>query len=327
MSTAARLVCVGEVLVEMVAEKVGQSAAEAGHWIGPFASGAPAILADQAALCGAQVTMVGAVGDDPFGEACLTKLRADGVDVSRVVQDPARPTGVAFVRYREDGSRAFIFHVAESASGQVHTADRAGVLDGADCLHIMGSSAFSDNAVEVMLSLFREASEKGVRVSFDPNVRKEMLTKQAHARALKEILEGATYVLASEGEMPALLGDGTDSEWAAELIARGAEIVVVKRGEQGSSLFLPGADEQAVPGISVVEVDPTGAGDCYGGTFLALVLQGMPPAEAVYYANVAGALSVTERGPMSGNRSFFEIRAHLAGAGEPDRGDLESEGN
>src|SRR6185369_1058077 len=96
VSGTANLVCIGEVLVEMVAEKVGQSAAEAGHWIGPFASGAPAIFADQASLCGAKVTMVGCVGADAFGAACLTKLRADGVDVSRIAEYSARPTGVAF---------------------------------------------------------------------------------------------------------------------------------------------------------------------------------------------------------------------------------------
>lgn len=308
----ANLVCIGEVLVEMVAEKVGQSAAETGRWIGPFASGAPAIFADQASLCGAKVTMVGCVGADGFGEACLTKLRADGVDVSRIAEDPARPTGVAFVRYREDGSRSFIFHVADSASGRVDAAGLDGVLDGADCLHLMGSSAFSDRAVDAMLRLLREARQRGVKVSFDPNVRKEMLTDEAFAKALREILVSASYVLTSEGELAALLGDGTDAEWAAELLNRGAEMVVVKRGRKGSSLFLPGAEEKRVPGIGVVEVDPTGAGDCFGGTFLALTLQGVEPESTLRYANLAGALSVTERGPMSGNRSIDEIRARAA---------------
>ncbi len=316
MTSSARLLCVGEVLVEMVAGEVGQSASEPGQWIGPFPSGAPAILADQAALCGAQVSMVGCVGADPFGEACLTKLKVDGVDVSRVVVDDTRATGVAFVRYREDGSRSFIFHVADSASGQVDAGGLDGVLDGVDCLHLMGSSAFSDRAVDTMLTLFREAARRGIKVSFDPNVRKEMLTKKAHALALSEILRGATYVLASEGELPALLGEGSDAEGARALVQASADIVVVKRGAQGSSLFLAGQDEWAVPAITVVEVDPTGAGDCFGGTFLALVLQGLPPREALVLANAAGALSVTEQGPMSGNRTLFEIRTHLAGLGK-----------
>lgn len=313
MRLAPRLVCIGEVLVEMVAEEIGQSAAEPGHWIGPYPSGAPAILADQAALCGANVSMIGCVGADPFGDACLAKLEGDGVDVGRIARDRGLPTGVAFVRYREDGSRSFIFHVADSASGQVDAGGLTGALEGADCLHLMGSSAFSDRSVGAMLTLAREASARGVRISFDPNIRPEMLTREAHLQGLREILERASYVLASEGELPALLGDGSDSEWARALLGRGAEIVVIKRGEKGCTLLQRGVAEEDVPGTPVVEVDPTGAGDCFGGTFLAAVLQGVPPVEAARYASVAGALSVTERGPMSGNRRLDEIIDRLVG--------------
>lgn len=308
MTDTANLVCIGEVLVEMVADQLGQSAAEAGHWIGPFASGAPAIFADQAALCGANVSMIGCVGADGFGEACLTKLRADGVDVSRVAEDPGRSTGVAFVRYREDGSRSFIYHIADSASGRIDAAGLDGALDGADCLHLMGSSAFSDHAVEVMLALLRTANAQGVKVSFDPNVRKELLTDEAFARALREILDGATYVLASEGELEALLGAGIEADLAAGLLEQRAEIVVVKRGNKGSSLYLPGGVCQKVLPVPVQEVDPTGAGDCFGGTFVSLVLQGEQPENALRLANLAGALSVTQRGPMSGNRPLRDLQ-------------------
>lgn len=311
MSAPGRLLCVGEVLVEMMAERVGQPASQPGNWIGPFPSGAPAILADQAAQCGAQVTIVGAVGADAFGEACLTRLTSSGVDVSRVSVDHTRSTGVAFVRYREDGSRSFIFHVADAAAGQFETGDVDELLDSVDCLHLMGSSAFSDQAIDTMLALVRTAVRHGIAVSFDPNVRREMLIKEEYALALTEILRSATYVLASEGELPALLGAGTDGHWARELLGSGAEIVVVKRGSAGSSLFLASREEQTIPAIAVEEIDPTGAGDCFGGTFLAALLTGDSPEQAVRYANVAGALSVTERGPMAGNRPLDQIRRRL----------------
>lgn len=307
----ARLLCIGEILVEMVAGQVDQSSLEPGTWIGPFPSGAPAILADQAALCGADVSLVGAVGADAFGDTCLARLRASGVRLDHVVVDRHGTTGVAFVSYRGDGSRSFVFHLAESASGRFRLTDPDTALRGVDCVHLMGSSAFSPAAVAALAELFEAARERGVRVSFDPNLRPEMLTRDEYVVALRRILAGAGIVLASAGELQLLLGETTDAECAARLLAGSAEMVVVKRGARGAGLFLPGRAEVVVPGLAVEEVDPTGAGDCFGGTFLSLVLQGLAPDEALRYANAAGAMAVTRRGPMSGNRSFDELRAAL----------------
>lgn len=303
----ARLVCVGEVLAEMVAQHVDQDPTAVGCWEGPFPSGAPAIFADQASLCGAEVAVLGRVGDDDFGRVCTERLRQDGVDISAVTVDPDRPTGVAFVRYRSDGSRSFLFHVAAAAAGAFDVGEPAAALAGADCVHLMGSSAFSAHAVTQLGRLFDEARASGVRVSVDPNVRIELLTDPAHLRELRRWTEGAQYVLASEGELEALF-DGLDLEaCVAALLAGVAELVVVKRGARGATLYERGGSTTDVPPMSVDEVDATGAGDCFGGTFLSLVLQEYPPSDAVRLANIAGALSVTARGPMSGNRPLTDL--------------------
>ena len=106
----AKLLCIGEILVEMVAEQVDQSRLQPGQWIGPFPSGAPAILADQAALCGAEVSLVGTAGADEFGESCLARPCASSVGLDHVRVNKYGTTGVAFVSYSRDGSRSFIFH-------------------------------------------------------------------------------------------------------------------------------------------------------------------------------------------------------------------------
>lgn len=305
----ARLLCVGEVLVEMVADQVDQSSAVPGTWHGPFPSGAPAILADQAALCGAEVDLVGCVGADDFGAACLARLRASGIGVDGVRVDEHGTTGVAFVSYRRSGERSFVFHLAETASGRFRLADPQTALAGVDCVHLMGSSAFSAAAVEALCEVADAAAAAGVRLSFDPNLRPEMLTRPEYAEALRSLLSRAWLVLASEGELQALLGDATDEQCATRLLAGAAEAVVIKRGEAGANLFRRGHDEVSVPGLAVATVDPTGAGDCFGGTFLALHLQGADMGEALRYANVAGALAVTRSGPMSGSCSFADLQA------------------
>jgi len=304
----AKLLCIGEILVEMVAEQVDQSRLQPGHWTGPFPSGAPAILADQAALCGAEVSLVGTVGADEFGESCLARLRASGVRLDHVRVDELGTTGVGFVSYSRDGSRSFIFHLAEAASGRFRLNDLEAGLSGVDCVHLMGSSAFSTGAVEAIAEVFDGASARGIRVSFDPNIRPEMLTREEYVQALRRILGGAELVLASEGELQVLLGEASDAECAAQLTAGAAQVVVIKRGARGASLFRPDHGELSVPGLTVDAVDPTGAGDCFGGTFLALYLGGMDASEALRYANVAGAMAVQQRGPMSGNQSIADLQ-------------------
>ncbi|MBN9327788.1 MAG: hypothetical protein BGO38_04665 [Cellulomonas sp. 73-145] len=318
-----KLLCIGEILVEMVAADVDQSWLEPATWHGPFPSGAPAILADQAALCGATVDLVGSVGADPFGEACLARLRRSGVGLEHVRVDDTGTTGVAFVRYSASGARSFVFHLPETASGRFRLDDPATALADVGLVHVMGSTAFSADAVAAIGRFVDDASARGVPVSFDPNLRPEMLRRPEHVAELRRILLGARVVLASEGELPALLGDASDAACAARLLGGAAQVVVVKRGAAGASLFEPGRPEAREPGVAVHEVDPTGAGDCFGGTFLALYLSGTDPTTALRYANLAAGLSVTQRGPMSGNRSLADLEAALRspapGSGRPSQ--------
>ena len=75
-------------------------------------------------------------------------------------------------------------------------------------------------------------------------------------------------------------------------------------GSDGTSLI-------RLPALAVDEVDPTGAGDCFCGTLIGLLDQGYPFKEALAAANIAGALHVTQRGPMEWNPTLSEIQEHL----------------
>ena len=96
------------------------------------------------------------------------------------------------------------------------------------------------------------------------------------------------------------------------LLRRGARAIVVKRGAQGASYYdVNGANHGAA--FAVEEVDPTGAGDCFGATFVVCRLRGMTVADCLRYANASGARKVLYRGPMEGVASFSDLDAWLAG--------------
>src|SRR5271157_3412313 len=143
------ILTIGEILVEIMATERGDGFLEPVKLIGPFPSGAPAIFIDQAARFGQPAALIGAVGDDDFGRVNLNRLSRDGVDVSAVRIDPEAVTGSAFVRYRPDGSRAFVFNIKQSACGRIEldAAARA-LIRRSDHLHVMGTALFAPRIVD-----------------------------------------------------------------------------------------------------------------------------------------------------------------------------------
>lgn len=306
-----RIVVIGEIVVEIVAIRRGLGFRQPLELIGPFPSGAPAIFADQAARLGQPVAVVSAVGDDDFGRLNRDRLSADGVDVSAVAVDPDRPTGSAFVRYRPDGARDFVFNIRHAACGRVpRTPEAAAALAAADHLHVMGSSLSSSDFIAANLAAAEAVKGRGGTVSFDPNLRKEMLAAPGLRDAMERVLALADLFLPSGEELFLFGGDG-EAGALASLRARGVRAVVHKRGEQGVVLF-EGDARRACPAFAVEEVDPTGAGDCFGGAFVALWLRGADPDAALALASAAGAVAVTRRGPMEGVAALADLEAFAA---------------
>lgn len=112
----AEIIVMGEMLVEIMREQENEELYEPGVFRGPFPSGAPAIFIDTAARLGCSTAIIGGVGKDDFGKNILDRLRKDGVDCSHVLESTERSTGVAFVTYYSDGSRKFIFHMAQETT-------------------------------------------------------------------------------------------------------------------------------------------------------------------------------------------------------------------
>ena len=112
------IVTIGEILVEIMATEPGHGFREPISLVGPFPSGAPAIFIDQVGKLGFPCGIVSCVGDDDFAVVNVERLSADGVDVSAIETDPTQATGSAFVRYRPDGDRDFVYNIRHSACGQ-----------------------------------------------------------------------------------------------------------------------------------------------------------------------------------------------------------------
>ena len=307
-----RIISIGELIVEIMRKRVDSPLDRPDDFVGPFPSGAPAIFIDQVARLGHPAEFIGACGDDDFGQCLLRRFEQDGVAADHVARIEEVATGCAFVTYFSDGSRRFLFHIGNSAAGQLPEPTPEMFADAA-WLHICGSTL---SAGEQMRQACYEACELAVaadaRISFDPNLRPELLGgEEALRRVCAPVLEAASLVLPSADEAELLTGTSGAEAACEALLDGGIELGARKRGSAGGIIFTA-AETVAEPAYEVEVVDPTGAGDCFDAGFVGGLSEGLSLEETGRLANACGALGATAKGPMEGcafRRDAFELAA------------------
>jgi len=238
-----------------------------------------------AARAGAQVTMIGAVGNDAHGARSLAALEAEGIDTSRVRRVESEPTGVAIVAVGPRGENQIVVAPGANATLALDQADR----------EIIGSAqAVLTNhevAAEATLEAIRAARAAGVIAILNP----------APARALPaEILSLGPILTPNEHELVVAIGNEVTSEALDDLQARHSGPIIVTQGAAGA-LLVDGQRRERFPGVHAPQVvDTTGAGDAFCGVLAAWLAEGHTLDESVVAANVAGALSVASPGVRDG---------------------------
>lgn len=306
-------VAVGEALVEIMRPDRDQPLDRPGEFLGPFASGAPAIFAVAAARLGLSAGLISGLGDDAFGRLLRSRLDKEGVELAGVQTVPGYSTGTAFVGYAATGKREFVFHLRHSASGAITIAELPGdYFAGVRWLHVSGSALALGNAGRVACRTAMDLTlGAGGRLSLDPNLRPELMGLDEARQALAPYLAEAAVLLPTAEESRALTGCADDDEAAAALLDGRERIVVLKRGADGCTVFSR-QGRLAVPGFAVAEVDPTGAGDCFNAAFLLGLEAGWDLRRVARFANAAGALAVTVQGPMEGAPTIQQVRQLIA---------------
>ncbi len=307
----AEIVCMGEMLVEIMRKEVGVPLSEAAEFMGPYPSGAPAIYIDAAARLGADTGFIGVVGPDDFGDVIEDRLEEDGVDVSGVKRREGHTTGCAFVSYNVDGSRKFIFHLRYSAAGTLAPGDVGEeLLSDTKLLHLMGSAlSTSDSSRDACYRAMEIVKANGGLVSLDPNLRPELLGIDRVREICAPVLEVCDIVLPS-GEEASMLAGIDDPQEACRSLLKNAKVVALKMGSEGCRIF-SAEGEILVPPFPIERlmdrVDPTGAGDCFDAGFTTSYVDGKSLTKCGRMGNTVGAFAITKMGPMEGSPLLEDI--------------------
>lgn len=246
-----------------------------------------------AARLGADVYMIGCVGDDHYGKAILQNFKENGVHTDCVEPVTHTESGTAHIILAEGDNSIVVVKGANDHVTPAYVEKVLHVIRESDIVLIQ--QEVPEETVEYVSNLCHEF---GVPLLLNP----------APARALSEnVIEKATYLTPNEHEASVLF-NGLSRE---DALKRYPNKVFITEGKKGVRYY-DGEKEVLVPSYEVEAVDTTGAGDTFNAALAVALAEGKSFTESLQFANRAASLSVTKFGAQGGMPMREEVEGSLS---------------
>ncbi len=292
----------GSFVVDLMARaphlpQTGETVKGDGFLIGPGGKGSNQGVAAHKA--GARVDMITKIGADSFARIALDSFEREGMDTTYIMRDEELATGAALIMVDENtGDNKILVSLGACSNITKEDIDAARPAIEANPVFLTQLETNLD-AVERALAI---ASRKGVRIILNPAPAGEVPGG---------ILKPVDILTPNEVEASIFSGVKVSTprdaaEAARVLMGRGTKSVVVTMGSRGV-YAADGTEERFMPCVEVEAVDTTGAGDAFSGALAAALAEGRGFFEAVEFANIAAALSVTRIGTAPAMPTRAEI--------------------
>lgn len=240
------------------------------------------------ARLGADVYMIGRVGDDAYGQDILINLQDQGVHTSYMKPVTEMESGTAHIILAEGDNSIVVVKGANNEVTPHYVTDALSSIE--DIGMVLIQQEIPEETVEAVCTI---CSEKGIPVILNP----------APARQVsQQILDQAAYITPNEHEA-ALMFDGLT---IAEALRQYPNKLLITEGKNGVRYF-DGIKEVLVPGSPVKAVDTTGAGDTFNGALAVALAEGKSLYDALAFANLAASISVTKFGAQGGMPTREEL--------------------
>jgi len=254
-----------------------------------------------AAMLGASVIMVTAVGDDMFADATIRNFDHFGIDTRFVRRVPGKSSGVAPIMVEPNGENSIL--IIKGANADLSPADiesAADILKTCDLILLQ---------LEIPLETVYAAIEFGKRHRVRTVLNPAPATPDLKVEGIRDV----TFFVPNETELAILTGLPVDTEAnvaaaARALLAKGVETVIVTLGSRGA-LLTTSSETRRIEPVAVKPVDTTGAGDAFVGSFARFFAGGLMPEDALNQAARYAAHSVTRRGTQKSYASTDEFEA------------------
>ncbi len=237
---------------------------------------------------GLEAEFLGAIGDDPAGQAVMAELDKEGVDTHDVSISKRYNTGYSVLLLAPNGERTILTY--RGASTHYRVDDFAIAESGADWVYLSSMSGKMD----VLDQIFIEAKQQGMKIMFNPGKGELKQLDQ-----LRSLLDDVDVLVLNKQEMQQLV-EGEDLE---ELVLHGLNlvpVVIVSDGPNGVAASDGETYIKAGMYEDVKVIDRTGAGDAFGSGFLSQWAQGKSLRESIVFASANSTSVVTQIGAKPG---------------------------
>ncbi len=251
-------------------------------------------------IFGNEVTMLGCVGNDEFHINMLKKLKNNNVNIFDIKVLDDTFTGMAIVCVEKSGDNNII--VIPNANDKCDISyinSKKYLFD--DCDYILLQNEIPFETIEYVVDY---ANKLGIDIIYNP--------APAPNNINSDFIKKISFLTPNENELKIISGSESDdiSLNAQKLIDMGAKGVVVTLGEKGV-LYMDKMQKRYFEGRKVDVVNTVGAGDVFNGAFVGYLQKSGSVLEAVQFANVAAALSVTRKGTFDAVPTYDEIITFL----------------
>jgi fructokinase len=317
-----RVLCVGEILFDCLADQLGLKLEEVQSWT-HYPGGAPANVACALVKLGTPAGFIGAVGEDEPGSQLVKLLAEIGVDTTGVQPHSTAPTRQVYVVRDLGGDRNFAgfgeYNTSEFADTRLQAQQLPESLFTEAEFLVLGTLELaypeSERAIHRALEL---AGQYDLKIILDVNWRPVFWQDANVARQkIQDILKQVDFLKLSKEEAEWLFN--TTDPGAITYRLASVEGVLVTDGENGCAYCL-GENEDKLPSYPIEVVDTTGAGDSFLAGFIHQLsqhgIQGLQDRETakkvVAYANAVGALTTIKPGAIASQPTGAEVEAFLA---------------
>lgn len=291
------IIALGELLIDLIPNNDGMKIEDGGTVI-KTASGSAGIFACAASRLGGKSGFIGKVGQDSLSKMAVETVKNEGVDLSNLVFSDEGQIGLAFLEYLSDG-RNYQYYRKNSV-GSTLSADELNkeYIKQAYIVHFPGMLLeLSPQMRETCYKLVEVSKENNVLVSFDPNIRNELLSDENAKKRLIEMVGKANAITPTFQEAQAITAKENLKDVICALHEMGPEIIVITRDKDGAVLSHNG-EVIIAEGIDEKPVDPTGAGDTLAAALCVGLEEGMSFEKLVEFCNCSGTAVIKRKGAI-----------------------------
>jgi len=318
MNASAReydLISMGRACLDLYANEIGMPFAEVKNFAA-YVGGCPANIVVGAQRLGLRTAMLGAVGDDPVADFVVKFLADQGVETRFMPRKPGSRTAAAAVAIQPPDKFPLIYYRGNPADIEITIDDvLSAPIAGGKVLLVSGTGLSKEPSRSATIFAAEQAQAAGTKVLLDFDLRTDQwYDLRAFGVTIRSILPLVDVAIGTEDEIKAAaLSDlkqvsvvdsqvsgadvAGDLEAAVQaILARGPEVLVIKRGQQGVTLLVRGQKAVAVPGFPVEVLNTMGAGDAFASGLIYGYVKGWDWYKAARFGNATGAIIVTRHG-------------------------------